>query len=154
MSENKNWYTDLKDSISNIFSSDSSIVKDINNSINDISATVTTIEKSIESSGLINSILSMSNDINEISNNITNVINSSDLTYKDKTTLLKLQQAINDGTLLKTLPLNADINDYQMITVNNSVFYIKKNKTKQYIIYGIVILLIVGVIISVKRGKK
>ena len=131
--ENDNWYTDLKSNITGIFSDtkSNSLFSTINNLINDVNSTVDTVTKSIESSGLMENILSLSSNINEISSNINNIINNdTNLSYEDKTVLLKLQKAINDGTLVKQIPQNANPNDYQMITINNQVFYIKKNKTK------------------------
>lgn len=156
--ENVNWYTDLKSNISNIFSTnnDSSLFGTINNMINDVNSTIDTVTKSFESSGLIENIMSISGNINEISNNISNIINNNtNLSTEDKTVLLKLQKAINDGTLVKQLPQNANPLDYQMITINNQIFYIKKNKTKQYIIYAVIGLVIFSLILVIaKRGKK
>lgn len=154
--DNNNWYTDLKSNISSIVSGDnnSGIISSITNLFNDVSSTVNTIEKSFESSGLINSILSLSNNINEISQNINNIINSTDISYQDKTVLLKLQQAINEGTLVKTIPAGANINDYQAVTINNTVFYIKKNKTKQYIIYTVIGICLFSLIMILLKRKK
>lgn len=156
--ENQNWYTELKSSVSNIVSNqqDNSLLKSINNMINGVNSTIETVTKSFESSGLIENIMSISGNINEISYNISNIINNNtDLTTEDKTALIKLQQAINDGTLVKQMPLNANPLDYQMITINNQVFYIKKNKTRQYIVYAVIGLLVFSLILIIaKRGKK
>lgn len=155
--ENVNWYTDLKSNVSNIFSNnENSLFSTINNMINDVNSTIDTVTKSFESSGLIENIMSISGNINEISNNISNIVNNNtNLSVEDKTVLIKLQKAINDGTLVKQLPQNANPLDYQMITINNQVFYIKKNKTKQYIIYAVVGLVIFSLILVIaKRGKK
>lgn len=154
--ENTNWYTDLKSNITSIFvsSDEKSVTSSINNAINDINSTINTITKSFESSGLIENIMSISSDINTISANISNIINNENLSYEDKTILLKLQKAIDDGTLVKQLPANANINDYQMITINNNTFYIKKNKTKQYIIYGLAIVVVLSIIMFLLKKKR
>lgn len=155
--ENQNWYTDLKSNVSNIFSSnENSLFSAINNMINDVNSTIDTVTKSLDSSGLIENIMSISGNINEISNNISNIVNNNtNLSVEDKTVLIKLQKAINDGTLVKQIPQNANPLDYQMVKVNNQIFYIKKNKTKQYIVYTVIGLAILGIfLILVKRGKK
>lgn len=152
--ENSNWYVDLKSDIKNIFSdNEGGILSQINNLFNDVTTTVNDIKTAIDSSGIVDSVMSVSNTIQDVNNNITNILSNPTLSVEDKTALIKLQKAISEGTLLKSLPLNANINDYQMITINNNVFYIKKNKTKQYIMYAIIILAILGVIIALKRGK-
>lgn len=156
--ENQNWYTELKSNISSVFSTEeNSLVSTFNNALNDVNSTINTITQSIESSGLIENILSLTGNINDISNNISNIINNdTNLSQQDKTVLIKLQQAINDGTLVKQIPLNANPNDYQMIKINNSIYYIKKNKTKQYIMYGVIGFVILVIIFSLtkKRGQK
>ena len=99
------------------------------------------------------SILSVSNNVTEISNSISSILNNNDISYEDKTVLLKLQKAIADGTLVKQLPANANINDYQMIKINNTIFYIKKDKTKQYIIYGVIGLVIISIILMIAKKR-
>lgn len=156
--ENTNWYVDLKSNISNIFSTqdENSLFGTINNMINGVNSTINTVTKSFESSGLIENIMSISGNINEISNNISNIVNNNtNLSVEDKTALVKLQKAINDGTLVKQIPQNANPLDYQMITINNQIFYIKKNKTMQYVVYAVIGLLIFSLILVIaKRGKK
>lgn len=153
--DNNNWYNDLKANISSMFSTDNdnSFISEINNIFNGVNSTVDTIKKTIESSGLLENILSVSNNVTEISNSISNILNNNDISYEDKTVLLKLQKAIADGTLVKQLPANANINDYQMIKINNTIFYIKKDKTKQYIIYGIIGLVVISIILMIAKKR-
>lgn len=153
--DNNNWYNDLKSNISSMFSTDndSSFISEINNIFNGVNSTVDTIKQTIESSGLLENILSVSNNVTEISNSISNILNNNEISYEDKTILLKLQKAIADGTLVKQLPANANINDYQMIKINNTIFYIKKDKTKQYIIYGVIGLVIISIILMIAKKR-
>lgn len=153
--DNNNWYNDLKSNISSIFStqSNNSIVSEINNIFNGVNSTVDTIKKTIESSGLLENILSVSNNVTDISNSISSILNNSDISYEDKTVLLKLQKAIADGTLVKQLPANANINDYQMIKINNTIFYIKKDKTKQYIIYCVIGFVLISIILMIAKKR-
>lgn len=153
--DNSNWYNDLKSNISSIFSTENnnSIVSEINNIFNGVNSTVDTIKKTIESSGLLENILSVSNNVTDISNSISSIINNTEISYEDKTVLLKLQKAIADGTLVKQLPANANINDYQMIKINNTIFYIKKDKTKQYIIYGVIGFVLISIILMIAKKR-
>lgn len=153
--DNNNWYNDLKSNISSMFSTqnNNSIVSEINNIFNGVNSTVDTIKKTIESSGLLENILSVSNNVTDISNSISSIINNTEISYEDKTVLLKLQKAIADGTLVKQLPANANINDYQMIKINNTIFYIKKDKTKQYIIYGIIGFVLISIILMIAKKR-
>lgn len=153
--DNSNWYNDLKSNISSMFSTENnnSIVSEINNIFNGVNSTVDTIKKTIESSGLLENILSVSNNVTDISNSISSIINNTEISYEDKTVLLKLQKAIADGTLVKQLPANANINDYQMIKINNTIFYIKKDKTKQYIIYGVIGFVLISIILMIAKKR-
>ena len=152
--DDSNWYVNLKSDISDYYNKKESVFSELANIFNDVNSTVNDIKTVIDSSGISESIISVSNSIEDLQSNINNLINSTTLSSKDKTALIKLQSAINNGTLLKSLPVGANINDYQMVTINNNVFYIKKNKTKQYIIYAIILISAIILVATIYGGKK